>query len=217
MPTIMKKKKSDENFIEALVGKEIPILTSDPKWKLLFGDDEPPAEISETAKELEKLMAVQSASREKIKELKRTKKDLLNEIIRLRSLPQTLENEGLIQMQTVLIDDANAKLEQLEEEQIGVPRQIYDSNLKLMLQTMDFCYRYMAENSMEIGSINNWISDIRIELKKQLIKKQESELDNYNMYMYMHQILGPEVIDLFDMKYDPERWHPVQESDSEYV
>ena len=70
---------------------------------------------------------------------------------------------------------------------------------------------------MEIGAINNWISDIRIELKKQLIKKQESELDNYNMYMYMHQILGPEVIDLFDMKYDPERWHPVQESDGEYV
>ena len=60
----------------------------------------------------------------------------------------------------------------------------------------------------QISVINNWITDVRAELKKQLIRKQESELDNYNIYTYMHDIFGPEVIELFDMKYDPEQWHP---------
>ena len=39
---------------------------------------------------------------------------------------------------------------------------------------------------------------------------QEAEMENYNLYSYMHQIFGPEVIEIFDLKYDPNRRHPIR-------
>ena len=40
-----------------------------------------------------------------------------------------------------------------------------------------------------------------IELKKQLIRKQEMEQKNQELYSYMHSIFGADVINLFDGEY----------------
>ena len=49
---------------------------------------------------------------------------------------------------------------------------------------------------------------MRIELKKNLVRKQEKELKNHALYSYMHDIFGAEVIEIFDMKYNPEEKFP---------
>ena len=210
----MAKASSADNkkFTAALDGKEIPILPLDEKWPLLFGADGPPPDVRNTTVELEKLLDKQSSMREKIKEVKRLKKKLLSEIIPLQQKAMKERAGGpahqMLDKHTGLVSQCNARIEQMEDEQIGLPREIYQVNFKLMLQTMSFCYGYMKAGTEQITAIDKWISDVRVELKKQLIRKQESELHNYNIYTYMHQIFGPEVIDLFDMQYDPEKWHP---------
>lgn len=45
------------------------------------------------------------------------------------------------------------------------------------------------------------VAAIRVELKKRLIRKQEMEQMNQELYSYMHDIFGAEVIEIFDMKY----------------
>ena len=53
-----------------------------------------------------------------------------------------------------------------------------------------------------------------------MIRLQEAEMENYNLYSYMHQIFGPDVVEIFDMKYDPERRHPIRRplgGNDEYV
>ena len=40
--------------------------------------------------------------------------------------------------------------------------------------------------------------------KKKIIRKQEKEQQNQELYHYMHAIFGAEVINIFDMKYNPE-------------
>ena len=208
----MKKQADNTKYEIALEGKEIPILTMDEKWRLLFGNDGLPPKVSETARELDEMLAKQASLREKVKEVKKLKKKLLGDIMPLRqramSEPEGSQADLLLEKHTSLIADCNDKIEQMEEEQIGIPREIYRINYKLMLMTMSHCYEYMHANTEQISVINSWIGDVRTELKKQLIRKQESELDNYTIYSYMHDIFGPEVIDLFDMKYDPEQWHP---------
>ena len=208
----MKKQADNTKYAVALEGKDIPILTLDEKWRLLFGDDGLPPKVSETAKELDDLLAKQASLREKVKEVKKLKKKLLSDIILLRqramSEPEGSQSELLLEKHTSLVAECNEKIDQMEEEQIGIPREIYQINYKLMLMTMSHCYEYMHANTEQITVINSWIGDVRTELKKQLIRKQESEIDNYNIYSYMHDIFGPEVIELFDMKYDPEKWHP---------
>ena len=82
--------------------------------------------------------------------------------------------------------------------------------MELMLDTMEICYEQIAQNTMRINEISDWIAGMRIELKKNVVRKQEAELKNQQIYSYMHDIFGAEVIDIFDMKYNPETEHVVK-------
>ena len=73
---------------------------------------------------------------------------------------------------------------------------------------MEHCYDTMQENTDDIEELEEWIRNIRIELKKNLIRKQEKEAKNHEIYKYMHDIFGADVVDLFDMRYNPEEKHP---------
>ena len=67
---------------------------------------------------------------------------------------------------------------------------------------MDYCYEKMRVNAKETEAIAEWIRRIRIELKKNIIRKQNCESNNREIYAYMHDILGPQIIDLFDVQYE---------------
>ena len=73
-----------------------------------------------------------------------------------------------------------------------------------MLLTMEQCYQVIYQNTEDIKVISDWINNVRVELKKNIVKKQEMEIRNVEIYSYMHDIFGPEVVELFDIKYDIE-------------
>ena len=74
----------------------------------------------------------------------------------------------------------------------------------LMLASMRVCYGRIQQNVKDIEEINQWVSDFKVQLKKKIIQKQQKEIWNDEMYNYMHSIFGPDVIDMFDMKYNPQ-------------
>ncbi|MBQ9140496.1 MAG: hypothetical protein IJX63_01710, partial [Lachnospiraceae bacterium] len=102
-----------------------------------------------------------------------------------------------------LIEECNQELENYEDDLLEIPRQLEAANRELMLATMEYCYESMQSNTENIVEIAKWVADIREELKANLVKKQEMELYNKQMYSYMHDIFGANVIELFDMKYNP--------------
>ncbi len=216
--------KKEDAYMSALEGKSIPILTLDNKWHQLFTQTDMTPEIEELADELNSLVEKDGKLRSENKDIKRLKKKLLGEIVPLRdkankSPSAAIEKE--ISERTRLINECNDRLAGREDELLDLSRQIYDVDYKLMLETMKVCYERLHENTAEIKGLDEWISKARIELKKNIIRLQESEMENYNLYSYMHQIFGPEVVDIFDMKYDPNRRHPIRRplagDESEYV
>ena len=112
--------------------------------------------------------------------------------------------EKKIEANKRLINECNEKLEAYRDELMELPGQIEKANYNLMLATMDACYDKLKENTDEITEIAGWITQVRIELKKKIIRKQEKEQQNHELYSYMHAIFGADVIDMFDMKYIPE-------------
>ena len=72
-----------------------------------------------------------------------------------------------------------------------------------MLATMSQCYESIKDNNNSIQEISDWIDEVRVKLKTNLIKKQDKELKNQEIYNYMHDIFGADVIDIFDMKFNP--------------
>ncbi len=217
--------KSDEAYMSAMGGKSIPILTLDHKWHQLFTQTDMTPEIEQLSEELNALIERDSKIRGENKDIKKLKKKLLGEIMPLRDQAnQTGGSEAIekeIQDRTRLINECNERLESHQDELMELSRSIYDADYRLMLETMKVCYENLHENTAYIKTMDEWVSKVRVELKKNIIRLQEAEMENYNLYSYMHQIFGPEVIDLFDMKYDPDRRHPVRRplagNESDYV
>ncbi len=207
--------KDNERYSDALIGKNIPILTKDEKWQMLFIMSPKTDKIKKLEAELNSLVDKQEAAREKIKDIKRLKKKLLGEIVLLRDDAgkkgaSIKKIEAEIDDHTRLIKECNEKIEECEDEVLGLPREIYKVDYDLMIETMNTFYKIMHDNTTEINAIDEWVSKVRVQLKKNIILMQEKEIENFNVYSYMHNIFGPEVIDLFDLKYDPERRHPIR-------
>lgn len=217
--------RDDEVYMSALQGKSIPILTLDNKWHQLFTQTEMTPEIEQLADELNSLVEKDGKLRSQTKDIKKLKKKLLGEIVPLRDKANKAGNSAAIEKEiserTRLINECNDKLDSHQDELLYLSKQIYDIDYKLMVETMKVCYERLHDNTSDIKSLDEWISRARIELKKNVIRLQEAEMENYNLYSYMHQIFGPEVIEIFDMKYDPDRRHPIRRplsgAEDEYV
>ncbi|MCR5032692.1 MAG: hypothetical protein K6A92_07510 [Lachnospiraceae bacterium] len=189
-----------DSFEKALEGKNIPVLTLDHKWHQLFTQAGMTEEIEELANHLNELVQEQGRLNNEEKKVKKIKNKLMDEIVQLAD--EGSEDE--LKEHKRLIEECNEKLDANADRLIELPREIAQANRKLMLSSMEVCYERMKDNSEKIDQIEAWLTDIRIQLKKNVIRKQRAEKDNAALYSYMHDVFGAAVIELFDMKYDPE-------------
>ena len=198
--------KQEEVFQKALQGKKIPILTLDNKWHRLFTQTECSPEIKTLSDELNELLKRQGKITTETKEIKKIKSRLMNEIVELMDSLNGAEPgkdaKKQLEEKKRLINECNEKVDSYSDEMLELPKKIDAINLKLMLATMECCYHFISDNTKGINEISEWITKIRKELKKKVIRKQEGELKNHELYSYMHDIFGADVIELFDLKYD---------------
>lgn len=201
--------RSENAFREALAGKKIPVLTLDNKWHQLFtqAQTEIPAEVRRGEERLNELLKRQGKLNTESKEIRKLKKRLMAEIMELADSSggnPSAAAEKKMEENRRLISECNEKLEDYARELKLLPEEIDKINYRLMLITMDICYQRIAENTREIDGIDEWVKGIRVEIKKKLIRKGENEKTVFDLYSYMHDIFGAEVIEIFDMKYNPE-------------
>lgn len=196
--------RKDEIYSPALKEKKIPILTLDNKWHRLFTQTNPNKTILRLEDELNDLLKKQGKATTESKDIKRLKKKLMQEIV--ENAEDTAEGNNQKALKKMednkrLINECNERLTMYEDQLIELPGEIDRVNRELMLQTMDICYDTLKTNETEIEETAKWVAAIRVELKKRLIRKQEMEQMNQELYSYMHDIFGAEVIEIFDMKY----------------
>ena len=196
--------RKDEIYSPALKEKKIPILTLDNKWHRLFTQTNPNKAILRLEEELNDLLKKQGKATTESKDIKRLKKKLMQEIVEnAEGTAEGNNQKALKKMEDNkrLINECNERLTMYEDQLIELPGEIDRVNRELMLQTMDICYDTLKTNETEIEETAKWVAAIRGELKKRLIRKQEMEQMNQELYSYMHDIFGAEVIEIFDMKY----------------
>lgn len=200
--------KKVEVFSKALEGKRVPVLTLDSKWYRLL-DELGRKAVREDENRLNELLRAQGKINSQIKDLKKVKKKLMDEIVPMVDEAELRpELEQQIAKNKELIEQCNQKMDDLKDSLLDYPAEIQRVNHELMLETMAYCYESIQENTTGIEEIEKWVTDIRIELKKRLIRKQEMEQKNHEIYSYMQDIFGAEVLDLFDMTYNPQEKHP---------
>ena len=196
--------RTDEVFKPALNGRKIPVLTLDNKWHQLFTKAEPDRELKRLENELNTLLKKQGKANTEIKELKKLKNRLMGEIVHLADEAtggKDKNAEKKLEENTKLINECNEKTQEYEDQLMELPREIDRVNKELMIKTMEICYDTLKRNKEEIDETSKWISFVRVELKKRLVRKQEQEQMNQDIYTYMHNVFGPDVIDMFDLEY----------------
>lgn len=192
-----------EEFRKVLEGKRLPVLTLDHKWHKLFNMMEPDEELTRLENELNALLKRQGKLNTESKSIKKIKVKLREEIVQLMEKEDSASTKKLEENRR-LIEECNEKLDSYQDELLDLPKQIDDANRKLMIRTMEMCYEVLQINAKEIEEIGEWITQFRMELKKNIVRKQEKEIKNHELYSFMHDIFGADVIEIFDMKYQPD-------------
>ena len=190
--------KKGESYKQALSGKKIPILTLDNKWHRLFTMMEPDRELKRLEENLNVLLRQQGKMNTETKSIKKIKKKLMDEIVQL------MEHEDKASLKKIdenkrLIEECNGKLDEYQDKLLDLPKEINQANYALMIRTMEMCYEVLQKNTKEIDEIGEWINRVRIELKKNIVRKQEKEIKNHELYSFMHDIFGADVVEIFDV------------------
>lgn len=196
--------KAQEGFMPELGDKKIPVLTLDNKWHQLIKGFETDKRLCKLEEELNVLIKRQGKANTETKELKKLKKKLMAEIVKNADEAASGRSKEAVNKQEEnkrLINECNQKIEEYEIELTELPEKIDSINRKLMSRTMELCYDTLKKNKAEIDEAAGWIDKTRVELKKRLVRKQEQEQMNQKIYTYMHNVFGPDVVNLFDMEY----------------
>ena len=198
--------KTELDFTKSVKDKKVPLLVLDQKWHHLFAVGKKPEAILPLENQLKEQLKEQGRAQQELKDLKKVKSTLMNNI--MENMDGTDETNHILSKKLDadrrLIDEVNEKIDQCEDTLLEMPKRLKETNDLLMQETMRYCYGLLRTNAIDIEEIGEWIKNIRIELKKQIIKKQSAELKNREIYSYMHDIFGAEMIDVFDLEYQPE-------------
>lgn len=186
--------------------KKIPILTLDQRYHVLFPEKNKTPRIKQLEKNLNEKMKRQGQVNNDLKAVKKLKSQLMDSIIRNADNDSISESkrQKLMNNSQRLIIEADEKIDKLEKEQMDIPYQIRDANIELAIECVEVCYERIHQNYEDIQVLGKDINDMRLEIKKKVLVKQDKETENTEIYTYMHDILGHEMMEVFDDNHNGE-------------
>lgn len=194
--------KNTDEFRKALEHKKLPLLVLDQKWHRLFAIHGKTDEIRNAETELNNLLARQGKLNSDLKDYKKVKNQLMDEIVQNMegSDGNASDKEKVRDKDKRMIDELNERIDEAEAELLELPQKMKQVNENLMILSMEYFYAKIKINTQESKEIEEWINQVRIDLKKNIIKKQNRDINNREIYAYLHDICGPQVLDLFDVE-----------------
>ena len=200
-----KKKNTMPMFGQMLHGKKIPLLILDQKWHQLFLDGIKPKEIEKLEQKLNKQLVAQGRFNQEQKELKVLKTKLMkNIVVNMDEISEHGHETKKLQEDRRLITEINDKMEDGESQLRKLQEEMQEDNLRLMVETMEYCYRIMNSNEAEREQLIVRIAQMRTELKTKIFRREAIEEQNRGIYAYLHDIFGAQVLEVFDLKYEDE-------------
>lgn len=198
------KRQPDARLVQILRKQRVSILTLDERWHRLFTEEEKTERLKKLEIEVNNLLKRQGKVNTDLQDVKKVKARLMQNI--MDNMEGTVgesekAREKRLSKTQKLIREANEKIEKLEIEAEEVPEKLAEANRELLLESVAICYERISRNKAEIEEMADWISQIRTELKRKLVRKQEMEEENTLIYSNLHDMLGPELTEYFDSEY----------------
>ena len=190
---------AERDFSAALAKIKVPMLILDQKWHRLFALGGKPDTVKALEAKENELLKREAELKKELKDLKKVKESLMASVMTNMEGTSDLVSKKLDDDKR-LLEECKERIQTNEDELLGLPTEIDQVNRDLMIASMDYCYDKLRTNSQEAEEITNWIKDIRVQLKKNVIRKHNREINNKEIYSYMHDVFGMDVLNLFDMQ-----------------
>lgn len=196
-------KSKEDKFKTFLNNRKIPLLTLDNKWHTLFPDEIKTSAIKRAEKELNTLIQKQGQLSNDIKDYKKLKASLMHEIVDNMEAATSNNNELQKKQQKnqKYILEINQKIENHTKQLSTIPDEIDKANEHLMMLCMELLYTNLKNNDNRITELTDYIKDARARLTRSMIEREELQEYNATMYGYMHDLFGPEITNIFDIRY----------------
>jgi DNA repair exonuclease SbcCD ATPase subunit len=201
----MAKKEKKVAFHHIVKDKKLPILTLDGRWHEIFTEDQKTPEIKELEQRVNNLLKKQGKLVNDIKDMKKLKNSLIKDIMVNMDISQDnggKEKDKKLGKNKQMINELNDKIEKAMDELGDIPYQIKEVNEELMAESINIFYNRLEENKEDLKEVAAWINSIRDELKNKILLKQDLEMKNSQIYSYMHDILGGDLMEQFDKEYN---------------
>lgn len=198
------KKQTDIRLLQLLRKNKVPVLTLDEHWHKLFTEEDKTDRLKRLELEVNNCLKKRGQANTDLQEVKKLKARLMQNIMdNMEDISGSSERtrEKRLSKSQKLIKEANDKIARLEYEVDELPDKLVDSNTELLEESIRLCYGRINRNKAEIDEMAEWIQEIRTELKRKLVRKQEMEEENTKIYSNLHAMLGPELIEYFDSEY----------------
>ncbi len=183
-----------EEIIELIKKSRLPVLTLDRKWLNIFNTDEKSDEIAILEKKVNTSLKSQGTINTKRDELISLKKTLMKEIVSNMDAEENSRARKKVDKSKELIEDINDELLLLQDKELDVPSNINNANALLAYQSLEEIYNKIKKNDDDIDSLEKWIDETRIELKKRILVREKKREENELMDKYISDTFHPEVV-----------------------
>lgn len=195
---IIEVDEKEEKFLAHFRGIEIPILTLDERWLIVFPDGKKTKEALRLEKELNEAFKYQAKLSEELKVAESAKKKLMDRIIQNMKIAQISEGEARLQEKSQeFIRELNERIQKLEAEYEVMPQKIKELNEALLMESLRFCYRTMCANREKLQKQDSLIQEAKKLLEERTNKKLEMQKENEGMYIFIHRLFGRSVLEMF--------------------
>lgn len=195
----------DPGLRRSLLKSRLPLLILDERYYKLFPDEKKTDRIRALERRLNDLMKGQGKLNTDMEDLRKLKKKLMEEVI--SNMGESTRDTAKLQQKKQeklqeMIIEINEKLADGDAALENRPKEITEANIDLLMECMRVWYRRLDENNSNIMEAELWIEQVRNELRHKLLVKQDLEMENERIYSYMHTLLGRELMEKLDSKYE---------------
>ena len=172
---------------------------------MLFPEEKKTATIRRLEENVNALLKKQGKLIQEAKALKKLKRDFMQKIVSNMQEADSEKKEEArlrkLEQSQRYIKEINDKLAISDDQLEAIPGAIRKANEDLLKASFEICYEELKNNRIQIDELDDWINKTKGLLTEKIIIKQDLEKYNSDMYSYMHDILGAEMMEVFDQKH----------------
>lgn len=199
------KLKSNDNIIEYLNIKELPLLISDKIWIDTFDENLKNDSIKSSENKLKEFLKEQENITAQASKLNAEKKEMLAEILKLSGEyhnNNSISAKKTIDLYQLKINKINENLEKIAKKIEEISKKIEIENENIFQDSVKLTYNKMSKRLKEINKIDFTIDSLRSQLKAEEEKKKILEEEYKINQIFLRDYIGTDGISLLNDKYN---------------